>query len=123
MMSNFLGHCILDYICNSLTVFPFSYCKPCEMFKYQVPEHLIKLTLAQLEEKRRYRTELIEQIKTVQKETIEHLDKLEANNEQSHANYEISQQTVDIPAGHELRGLILQTQDGTKVLKLFDAKY
>ena len=123
MMSNFLSHCILDYICKSLTSFPFSNCEPCEMFKYQVPEHLIKLTLAQLEEKRRYRTELIEHIKTVQKETIEHLDKLEANNERSHANYEVSQQTVDIPAGHELRGLILQTQDGTKVLKLFDTKY
>jgi hypothetical protein len=123
MMSNFLGHCILDYICKSLTSFSFSNCEPCEMFKYQVPEHLIKLTLAQLEEKRRYRTELIEHIKTVQKETIEHLDKLEANNERSHANYEVSQQTVDIPAGHELRGLILQMQDGTKVLKLFDAKY
>ena len=122
MMSNFWGH-YMDYIGNSLTAFLFSHCEPCEIFKYQVPEHLIKLALAQLEEKRRYRTEIIEHIKTVQKETIEYLDKLEANNEQSHANYEASQQTVDIPAGHELKGLILQTQDGTKVLKLFDAKH
>ena len=119
MMSNFLGHCILDYICNSLTVFPFSYCEPCEMFKYQVPEHLIKLTLAQLEEKRRYRTELMELIKKVQKETTKHLDKLEDNKDKSHVNYEVSQQTVNIPAGYELVGLLLKMQDGTKVL--FDA--
>ena len=58
-------------------------------------------------------------IKTVQKETTEHLDKLEGNNEKSHVNYEVSQQTVNIPAGHELLGLLLKTQDGTKVL--FDA--
>ena len=102
-----------------LSTFPFSYCEPCEIFKYQVPEDLIKLTLAQLEEKRRYRTEVMELIKTVQKETNEHLDKLEGNKEKSHVNYEVSQQTVNIPAGYELVGLLLKMQDGTKVL--FDA--
>ena len=61
----------------------------------------------------------MELIKTVQKQTNEHLDKLEGNKENSHVNYEVSQQTVNIPAGHELVGLLLKTQDGTKVL--FDA--
>ena len=45
-----------------------SYCKPCELFKYQIPEHLIKLTLAQLKEKRKDRIELMDHVKTVQKE-------------------------------------------------------
>ena len=61
----------------------------------------------------------MELIKTVQKQTNEHLDKLEGNKENSNVNYEVSQQTVNIPAGHELVGLLLKTQDGTKVL--FDA--
>ena len=101
------------------TLFSFSYCEPCEIFKYQVPEDLIKLTLDQMEEKRRYRTELMELIKLVQKETTVHLDKLEGNKEKSHVNYEVSQQTVNIPAGYELVGLLMKMQDGTKVL--FDA--
>ena len=97
-----------------------SRCLP--LHKYQVPENLIKLTLNQLEEKRKDRTELMEQIKTVQKETVEHLDKLETKEGKGQANYDVSRQTVEVPAGHELEGLILKTQDGTKVLKLFDAK-
>ena len=116
MMSNFLGHCILDYICKSLTSFPFSNCEPCEMFKYQVPEHLIKLTLAQLEEKRKDRTELMDHIKTVQKEIIGNLYILETKEQKSLGTYDVSEQTVKIPAGHELEGLILKTQDGKKVI-------
>ena len=58
----------------------------------------------------------MELIKTVQMETNEHLDKLESNKEKSHVNYEVSQQTVNIPAGYELVGLLLKMQDGTKVL-------
>ena len=61
----------------------------------------------------------MELIKKVQKETTEHLDKLEGNKEKSHVNYEVSQQTVNIPAGYELVGLLMKMQDGTKVL--FDA--
>ena len=92
------------------------------LHKYQVPENLIKLTLDQLEEKRKVRAELMEQIKTVQKETVEYLDKLESREEKGLANFNVSQQTVNVPAGHELEGLIFKTQDGTKILKPFDAK-
>ena len=62
----------------------------------------------------------MELIKKVQKETTKHLDKLEDNKDKSHVNYEVSQQTVNIPAGYELVGLLLKMQDGTKVL--FDAQ-
>ena len=61
----------------------------------------------------------MELIKKVQKETTKHLDKLEDNKDKSRVNYEVSQQTVNIPAGYELVGLLLKMQDGTKVL--FDA--
>ena len=117
----YLGHCILDHIGNSLAVFPFSYCEPCEIYKDQVPEHLIKSALAQLEEKRKYKIELTELIKTVQKETIENLDKLKGIKEKSPVNYEVSEQANNIPAGYELVGLLLKAQDGTKVL--FDVKF
>ena len=59
----------------------------------------------------------MEQIKTVQKETVEYLDKLESKEEKGLANFNVSQKTVNVPAGHELEGLILKTQDGTKILK------
>ena len=39
----------------------------------------------------------MELIKKVQKETTKHLDKLEDNKDKSHVNYEVSQQTVNIP--------------------------
>jgi hypothetical protein len=94
-----------------------SYCKPCKIYsKYQIPEHLIKLTLAQLEEKRKDRTELMDHIKTVQKEIIGNLYILEAKEQKSLGTYDVSEQTVKIPAGHELEGLILKTQDGKKVI-------
>ena len=99
-----------------LSAFPFSYCEPCEIFKYQVPEDLIKLTLAQLEEKRKDRTELMDHIKTVQKEIIGNLYILETKEQKSLGTYDVSEQTVKIPAGHELEGLILKTQDGKKVI-------
>ena len=79
----------------------------------------MQLAWAQLEEKRRYIIELMELIKTVQKETIENLDKLKGIKEKSHVNYEVSEQANNIPAGYELVGLLLKAQDGTKVL--FDA--
>ena len=82
----------------------------------QVPEHLLKLTLNQLAEKKKGRTELMEHVKTVQKEINENLDNLEAKEQKSQATYEVSQKTVDIPADHELEGLILKTQDGKKVI-------
>ena len=61
----------------------------------------------------------MELIKKVQKETTKHLDKLEDNKDKSRVNYEVSQQTDNIPAGYELVGLLLKMQDGTKVF--FDA--
>ena len=94
-----------------------SYCEPCKIYsKYQIPEYLIKLTLAQLEEKRKDRTELMDHIKTVQKEIIGNLHILEAKEQKSLGTYDVSEQTVKIPAGHELEGLILKTQDGKKVI-------
>ena len=94
-----------------------SYCEPCKIYsKYQIPEYLIKLTLSQLEEKRKDRTELMDHIKTVQKEIIGNLYILEAKEQKSLGTYDVSEQTVKIPAGHELEGLILKTQDGKKVI-------
>ena len=94
-----------------------SYCEPCKIYsKYQIPEHLIKLTLSQLEEKRKDRIELMDHVKTVQKEIIGNLYILEAKEQKSLGTYDVSEQTVKIPAGHELEGLILKTQDGKKVI-------
>ena len=41
---------------------------------------------------------------------------MEAKEQKSLGTYDVSKQTVKIPAGHELEGLILKTQDGKKVI-------
>jgi len=63
----------------------------------------------------------MEHINKVQKETTEYLEKLEANDKESQINFQITtNQLVEIPAGFELGGLILKSQDGSKILKMFD---
>ena len=58
----------------------------------------------------------MDHVKIVQKEIIGNLYILEAKEQKSLGTYDVSEQTVKIPAGHELEGLILKTQDGKKVI-------